>query len=286
MKTPKNLLIFLVLWMATTLTAPLVFSAQKDALPPSHDEILKSLLINRSMRTESEITLAKLIHQLKDNNSDRLKQNLVDTQFKIKALLDEAEQMKSWLSVDEQADEFMNDVLLQKSIEQFSKHLKNPEESPIPNPSTPQSSDATPADSKLEALQEELNTLHERALKFVATRQLDKAVKLYEEIVLRDPNDDEAYVILGHTYLMMEEYEKAENAFQNAIHLDADNVNEIIPFYQNMILQNPEDEDAYNNLGYAYLILGDEAKARDAFENALDINPQSRRALEGMNADQ
>jgi Tfp pilus assembly protein PilF len=124
--------------------------------------------------------------------------------------------------------------------------------------------------------------MHERALRYVAQQDLEKASKLYEEIILIDPEDDQAYVIMGHTYLLTGHYEKAEHAFKNAVHIDPANADEIVPFYQNIIMQNANDDVAYNNLGYAYLILGDYLNARDAFLRALELNPDNAAAQDGM----
>ena len=89
---------------------------------------------------------------------------------------------------------------------------------------------------------------------------------------------------MGHTYLLSGSYEKAEAAFQNAAHIDPENLNEITPFYENIVLQNPEDDSAHTNLGYAYLILGEFVKAKEAFQDALSINPENGQALNGLHA--
>ena len=100
--------------------------------------------------------------------------------------------------------------------------------------------------------------------------------------MLTDPEDDEAYLILGHTYLLSGEYVKAEEAFQNAVHIDPANIREIAPFYQNLLLENPGDDQAHSNLGYALLILGNFTEAKQAFQDALSINPQNADANAGL----
>jgi len=52
--------------------------------------------------------------------------------------------------------------------------------------------------------------------------------------------------------------------------------------YQEIIFIEPDDEAAYTNLGHAYMVLGDTAKAKDAFLNALDINPENEVAKLGI----
>ncbi len=144
----------------------------------------------------------------------------------------------------------------------------------------PKKSASTPAAGA--APNTEILQMHERALEYVGKNEFRKALGLYEEIVLKNPEDDQAYIIMGHIYLMSGNYEKSESAFQNAVHIDPDNIHEIAPFYENKILQNPDDDNAYADLGYAYLILGDFLKAQSAFKNALSINPYNRIAANGL----
>src|SRR5688500_7284982 len=54
-----------------------------------------------------------------------------------------------------------------------------------------------------------------------------------------------------------------------------------VEIYQNLILLEPDDEIAYVNLGNVYMILGQFAKARESFEQALSINPESEPAFGG-----
>jgi len=128
----------------------------------------------------------------------------------------------------------------------------------------------------------EIIQMHERALEYVGKKEFGKALDLYQEIALKNPEDDQAYLIMGHIYLMSGDYEKSESAFQNAVHIDPNNIHEIAPFYENKILQNPDDDNAYADLGYAYLILGDFLKAQSAFKNALSINPYNQTAAHGL----
>lgn len=127
-----------------------------------------------------------------------------------------------------------------------------------------------------------LIALHERALQLVSEDRLSEAAGLYEEIVLRDPEDDEAYLIMGHVYLMGGQYEKAESAFLNACHIDPENRSEITPFYEDRLLRNPEDDDAYADLGFAWVIVGDPTRAKQAFRDSLAINASNETALKGL----
>jgi Flp pilus assembly protein TadD len=57
---------------------------------------------------------------------------------------------------------------------------------------------------------------------------------------------------------------------------------EAVRVYSDIILVEPDDETAYANMGHAYMILGDYGRARQAFMNALHINPDNQVAYLGM----
>ena len=52
--------------------------------------------------------------------------------------------------------------------------------------------------------------------------------------------------------------------------------------YSDILLMEPDDETAYTGLGQIYMILGHAKKAHEAFQNALDINPNNEVALYGI----
>ena len=52
--------------------------------------------------------------------------------------------------------------------------------------------------------------------------------------------------------------------------------------YMDIVLMEPDDETAYDGMGSVYLIQGQTQKAREAFEIALQINPENEVALAGM----
>ncbi len=52
--------------------------------------------------------------------------------------------------------------------------------------------------------------------------------------------------------------------------------------YSDILLMEPDDETAYTGLGQIYMIQGHFKKAHEAFQRALDINPENEVALVGI----
>ncbi|HTL69969.1 MAG TPA: tetratricopeptide repeat protein [Candidatus Eisenbacteria bacterium] len=52
--------------------------------------------------------------------------------------------------------------------------------------------------------------------------------------------------------------------------------------YQDILFLEPDDETAYANLGRCYLLRGEYDRAKEAFFNALDINPENETAQRGL----
>ena len=215
--------------------------------------LTNSLQANRSLLDEYQneyIAFKKIYAANPSRASQRKLKNIED---KIRALEEDSEELRSFLPLSRQAGEFIRDLVSKKKREAASS----------PRPET-------------------TYQMHERALKYVSENKFREAVKLYEDIVMKNPDDDEAYLIMGHTYLLMGQYQKAERAFHNAVNIDPENIREITPFYENTALQNPDSDTAHANLGYAFLIVGEAIKARGAFLEALQINPQNEAAQNGL----
>ena len=51
---------------------------------------------------------------------------------------------------------------------------------------------------------------------------------------------------------------------------------------QEILLLEPNDETAYANMGLLYLLFSDHKKAKEAFQNALSIDPENETALAGL----
>ena len=238
-----------------------------------HLDTMKSLTINRSMLARFQTEAASLSHAENALSSDLIKRRLANLQYKIKALDEDNKKLVKALSQSSQANESLKDVIAKAQTPPLVSETAAPSE----KNGAPRASPGSSAKADRENVE-----LHERALQFVAKKELEKAIKLYEEIILVAPNDDEAYLIMGHCLVLTGEFKKAEEAFRNAGHINRQNLFQILPFYENLIRQNPDDADAYVNLGFVCLMFGDTRRAQNSFQQALALNAENRTALRGL----
>ncbi len=94
--------------------------------------------------------------------------------------------------------------------------------------------------------------------KFVQKKDLKKAIAEYEEALKVSPSHPKAHLLLGMTYANLGDFEKAEKSLLASI--------KIQPSYE-----------GFHTLGLVYANKSDLAKAIEAFENALQINPTAYR---------
>lgn len=234
----------------------------------SHDP----LEANRALLSRYKSEYSVLREELKLSPTLENLEKLEGLKYKILALNEDRQRLLSSLPENDQAHQMMLDVLTRKEGVELPE-----EEMRVPESTGPETL------SKSSQTLDRITSLHQKALDLVAERRYLEAAKIYEEIVITEPEDDQAYLIMGHVYLLSGAPGKAEEAFSNAVHIDPANIQEITPFYENIILQNPDDDDGYANLGFARLIVGDFLKAREAFLHALEINPENQTALQGIN---
>lgn len=230
-----------------------------------HYRALRSLEINRSLLGKAESEYIELTAEEKINPSSELAIQIEKTRYKIKALEEDAVRLQTELPKAVGAGEFLKDLVDQQK--------KGPRVSPVINHEK---------ERKIEAQLKDIYRLHERALDLVRHKKLSEAARVYEEIILISPDDDEAYLLLGHTYLMDTKYQKAAQAFRNAISINTENATEITPFYQNIVIENPDDDIAYSHLGYAWMLLGNAAESERAFVESLRINPRNDESRAGL----
>ena len=221
-----------------------------------YERVKKDLAINRQMISRFQLEESQLLVKPAQELTGLESKRLEDLQYKIKGLKSDASELLAVLPPEEQAAEYISFLLTDEATKP-KKELKTFE------------------------ISQQTRPLHEKALALVADQKYKEAASTYEQIVLIDPHDDQAYLLMGHCFLLTEQYEKSESAFQNAVHITPENIDEIAPFYENSVVQNPSDEN-YANLGYAYLILSAFSKAKKAFWEALQINPTNAKAMTGM----
>ncbi|MBI4352438.1 MAG: tetratricopeptide repeat protein [Candidatus Omnitrophica bacterium] len=248
--------------------------ASEEAKENQRPETLLSLAANRSLLLPLETEYNLLQNESIKNDSPEFAEKLEGLGRQIQILKEDRAQLLRTLPPKDQANEFLKDLAAQKNPS-YSSSIQDKQSQTKESADPPRSVADTIAFVST-------NELHEKALGYVQNETYDEAVKIYEQIILQDPDDDEAYLLLGHLYVLESQYNKAKRAFLNAVHIDPQNRNEIIPFYENKTLQNPSDDEAYTRLGYAHLILEETTKAQEAFKEALSINPSNLEALRGL----
>ncbi len=90
-----------------------------------------------------------------------------------------------------------------------------------------------------------------------AVDSVDKALSVFEDILLEDPSSSRALVGMGNVYLAQEDASAAKDYFEQAVELDSENA------------------DAYLGLASAYQALGELDQAVASFEGALAQNPDN-----------
>jgi len=103
---------------------------------------------------------------------------------------------------------------------------------------------------------------------FGKNQDLTQGIEHFQKALEVDPTLIEVHYSLGAAYLAKKEWEQA-----------------IIE--EEMYLANSEDDEgngeAYNIIGLVYQEMGDREKAKDAFEKAVQLNPESPFALKHLN---
>jgi len=89
--------------------------------------------------------------------------------------------------------------------------------------------------------------------KAILDEDYDEAMKLLDEILAEDPDNDIGLYYKGYIYLEFEEYEKAANYLEQSV---AVKPNEFIEYF---------------NLGFAYFEIDEVEKSIDAYQKAIDL---------------
>jgi len=132
----------------------------------------------------------------------------------------------------------------------------------------------------------DLRVLAERAILHDQQENYQLAEPIYRQILARDPKRADILNNLGVSQLLREQYDEAINQFRQALQLDRSNSrikNNLAAAYalsgdeQNALrvfTGTLNQAQAYNNLGYLYMMNGRLDDAERALHKALELNPR------------
>ena len=134
------------------------------------------------------------------------------------------------------------------------------------------------------------------AVVYQQTGRHREALKHYEEIAMADPNDALVQLNMGRVWVKLNDMERAEQAFQQAIRLAPDqpeshsslaelylqarrNLAEAVALAETAVKLAPEAK-YYALLGQAYAMSNDRAGALAAFNRAIDLQPDNHQYVQ------
>ena len=128
--------------------------------------------------------------------------------------------------------------------------------------------------------------IYKKGLLFLAGNMNEDAIKMFQELIKRQPEFALSYQGLGQAFFQMKQYEKAEKEFQRAIGLDSKLWNshnllgiifdyqkrfaDAVSEYNSAVALRPDLGFLYNNLGVSYCLGGEYQKAIEAFQKAIE----------------
>lgn len=122
--------------------------------------------------------------------------------------------------------------------------------------------------------------------------EYDKAIIEFEKSIELDSNHTDSYYYLGQCYLQkgIIEYNKKHIFKAYSLYRKANKISEqVIPQYEKIIKDNPEDLNSYLKLGYIYEVksivpfINEYDKALDYYLKALDLKASSSAGNTGIN---
>ncbi|MEX2399337.1 MAG: tetratricopeptide repeat protein [Rhodothermales bacterium] len=130
-------------------------------------------------------------------------------------------------------------------------------------------------------------------------QQVQQQINEATEAINRDPDDIENWIRLGDAHRNAGMYERAVDAFRNAVAMipqdlelqtnlatvmmESGDLEGAIALYRSILNADSERVNAWLNLGVAYGNSGQYAAARDAWENVLDLDPSNQQARVYLN---
>ncbi|MCS7227810.1 MAG: tetratricopeptide repeat protein, partial [Endomicrobia bacterium] len=137
----------------------------------------------------------------------------------------------------------------------------------------------------------EVNNNYELANTYARMKKLDDAVYYYYESLASNCGYDEIHFNLATVYSQLGHFKEAalhytQSLFINPLSKDAymalgslylseidKNLQSAIKLFEQATIVFPDNKDFYNNLGYVYIKSGQEQKALECYQKALQIDP-------------
>lgn len=128
--------------------------------------------------------------------------------------------------------------------------------------------------------------LTELAITYGRMDKEEQAAPLLSKVVKLKPHDASAYNNLGFNHLLRKNYPEAIETFRQALEIKPDSpriMNNLAAAYAldsqpekafNLFRKIGNEATAYNDLGYIYMIMGNNDTARSSFEKALRLHPR------------
>jgi tetratricopeptide (TPR) repeat protein len=98
------------------------------------------------------------------------------------------------------------------------------------------------------------------ARQFIKKGEYQEAERSLKKITKHEPSNEEAWVLLGDSYVGMEKDKKAVTAYEQALRLD------------------PKNEAACLGLGNAYQLMKNYSYAVEAYKRVIELNPKHAEA--------
>ena len=140
--------------------------------------------------------------------------------------------------------------------------------------------------------------LYMEGVKYYQNNNFDKALKIFEELIEKDPNSSDPYANIAVIKKIKKDFESSFKYLNKALALapknsqyhanmgnlfrDAGNFKNAIKAYQNAIKLNPKDAMNYNNLGIAYEKAGNDEYAILAYKQAVKQDGKFSKAINNI----